>query len=108
MIVPEMVASAQKGDRECHIVVLMDEDVVDWDEQYPPQMAEDHYAKSKISPVCSSPFLCPRAASACLLPSCIPRPSFFFLRFAGVTSTELYRFFKYVENREVAKQVSSH
>ena len=25
--------------------------------------------------------------------------------FAGVTSTELYRFFKYVENREVAKQV---
>ena len=45
LIVPEMVASAQKGDRECHIVVLMDEDVVDWDEQYPPQMAEDHYAK---------------------------------------------------------------
>ena len=47
LIVPEMVASAQKGDRECHIVVLMDEDVVDWDEQYPPQMAEDHYARSK-------------------------------------------------------------
>jgi len=68
LIVPEMVASAQKGDRECHIVVLMDEDVVDWDEQYPPQMAEDHYARR-------------------------------------VTSTELYRFFKYVENREVAKQV---
>ena len=46
LIVPEMVASAQKGDRECHIVVLMDEDVVDWDDEYPPQMAEDHYAKS--------------------------------------------------------------
>jgi hypothetical protein len=27
----------QRGDRECHIVVLTDEDVVDWDEEYPPR-----------------------------------------------------------------------
>ena len=31
----------QHGDRECHIVVLLDDDVVDWDEAYPPQMGED-------------------------------------------------------------------
>lgn len=27
----------QKGERECHIVILMDDDVVDWDHDQPPQ-----------------------------------------------------------------------
>uniref|UniRef100_UPI00358E7A57 BTB/POZ domain-containing protein 10 isoform X1 n=2 Tax=Myxine glutinosa TaxID=7769 RepID=UPI00358E7A57 len=67
MIMPLMVASAQSGDRECHIVVLTDEDVVDWDEEYPPQMGEEY---SQI-----------------------------------IYSTKLYRFFKYIENRDVAKAV---
>lgn len=31
----------QHGDRECHIVVLLDDDVKDWDENYPPMMGED-------------------------------------------------------------------
>lgn len=57
----------QRGDRECHIVVLLDDDVVDWDEIYPPQMGED---TTQV-----------------------------------VYSTQLYRFFKYAENRDVAKQV---
>ena len=39
----------QHGDRECHIVILADEDVVDWDEQYPPQMG-DEYAQGKMIP----------------------------------------------------------
>ncbi len=42
-----MVNSAQRGDRECHLVVLLDDDVVDWDEEYPPQMGEE-YAQSII------------------------------------------------------------
>ncbi|XP_061420445.1 BTB/POZ domain-containing protein 10 isoform X1 [Lethenteron reissneri] len=67
MVLPLMVASAQGGDRECHIVVLTDEDVVDWDEEYPPQMGEEY---SQI-----------------------------------IYSTKLYRFFKYIENRDVAKSV---
>lgn len=58
----------QHGDRESHIVVLLDDDVVDWDELYPPQMGED---STQV-----------------------------------VYSTHLYRFFKYAENRDVAKQVS--
>lgn len=62
-----MVKSAQRGDRECHIVVLLDDDVVDWDEEYPPQMGEE-YSQT-------------------------------------VNSTAMYRFFKYIENRDVAKQV---
>ena len=37
-----MVNSAQRGDRECHVVVLLDDDVVDWDEEYPPQMGEEY------------------------------------------------------------------
>uniref|UniRef100_A0A8C5EC51 BTB/POZ domain-containing protein 10-like n=1 Tax=Gouania willdenowi TaxID=441366 RepID=A0A8C5EC51_GOUWI len=67
MLLPLMVASAQSGERECHVVVLTDDDVVDWDEEYPPQMGEEY---SQI-----------------------------------IYSTKLYRFFKYIENRDVAKTV---
>ncbi|KAL3106370.1 hypothetical protein niasHT_016195 [Heterodera trifolii] len=67
IILPQLVISAERGERECHIVVLLDEDVVDWDEEYPPQMGED------VTQV--------------------------------VYSTPLYKFFKYAENRDVAKRV---
>lgn len=67
LLLPVMVTSAQKGDRECHIVVLLDDDVVDWDEKYPPQMGEE---QSQI-----------------------------------IYNSAMYRFFKYIENRDVAKQV---
>lgn len=46
LIFPLMVNSAQRGDRECHVVNLLDDDVVDWDEEYPPQMGEE-YSQSK-------------------------------------------------------------
>lgn len=42
LILPLMVTSAERGDRECHVVVLLDDDSVDWDEDYPPQMGEEH------------------------------------------------------------------
>ncbi|XP_014678146.1 PREDICTED: BTB/POZ domain-containing protein 10-like [Priapulus caudatus] len=67
LIMPVMVTCAQRGDRECHIVVLTDDDVVDWDEEYPPNMGEEY---SQI-----------------------------------IYSTAMYRFFKYIENRDVAKIV---
>ena len=67
LIMPLMVKSAQRGDRECHIVVLLDDDIVDWDEDYPPQMGEE-YSQT-------------------------------------INNTTMYRFFKYIENRDVAKQV---
>lgn len=66
-ILPQMVASARRGSRECHIVILADDDIVDWDSEYPPPMGEEF---SQI-----------------------------------IKSTQIYRFFKYVENREVVKQV---
>lgn len=32
----------QNGNRECHIVILSEDDIIDWDEDYPPpQMGED-------------------------------------------------------------------
>nr|XP_061786179.1 BTB/POZ domain-containing protein 10-like isoform X1 [Nerophis lumbriciformis] len=67
MLLPLMVASAHSGERECHLVVLTDDDVLDWDEEYPPHMGEEY---SQI-----------------------------------IYSTKLYRFFKYIENRDVAKSV---
>lgn len=67
LMLPLMVNSARRGDRECHIVVLLEDDIVDWDEEYPPQMGEE-YSQT-------------------------------------VNNTAMYRFFKYIENRDVAKQV---
>lgn len=67
LILPQMVQAAQRGDRECHIVILADDDVVDWDEEYPPQTGEE---EAHI-----------------------------------LFSSHMYRFFKYIENRDVAKQV---
>ncbi|XP_045080042.1 BTB/POZ domain-containing protein KCTD20-like [Coregonus clupeaformis] len=65
LVVPVMVSSAQEGERECHIVVLTDDDIVDWDCDNPPPMGEEY---SQI-----------------------------------LYSTKLYRFIKYIENRNVAK-----
>jgi len=31
----------QSGDRECHIVVLNDDDVIDWDDENPPLMGDE-------------------------------------------------------------------
>jgi len=67
LILPEMVICATRGDRECHIVILVDDDQIDWDEDFPPQMGEE-YTQT-------------------------------------IVSTPMYRFFRYVENREVAKVV---
>lgn len=80
-----MVASAQRGDRECHVVVLLDDDMVDWDEEFPPQMGEE-YCQSKLL--------------------AIHKDSTSNLHFVlAVHSTAMHRFFKYIENRDVAKQV---
>ena len=43
-----MVLAAQRGDRECHIVILLDDDTVEWDDDYPPQMGEE-YSQSECS-----------------------------------------------------------
>lgn len=67
-LIEHMVASAEHGDREFHIVILTDEDIVDWDEEYPPtQMGEE---QAQV-----------------------------------IHNNQMYRFFKYVENRDVAKSV---
>lgn len=41
-MLPLMVNSAHRGDRECHIIILLDDDTVDWDYEYPPQMGEEY------------------------------------------------------------------
>merc|ERR1712002_499993 len=58
---------ASQGDRECHIVILLEDDAIDWDEDFPPPMGEEYSQTIK--------------------------------------STPMYRFFKYVENREESKAV---
>lgn len=42
MIVPVMASVATNGDRECHIVVLTDDDCVEWDPEFPPQVGEEY------------------------------------------------------------------
>jgi len=57
LILPLMVASAQRGDRECHVVVLLEDDMVEWDEEFPPQMGEEYcqseWGLGNISPMVS-------------------------------------------------------
>uniref|UniRef100_A0A8C5LT73 BTB domain-containing protein n=1 Tax=Leptobrachium leishanense TaxID=445787 RepID=A0A8C5LT73_9ANUR len=66
-ILPVMVSCAKRGERECHIVVLTEEDTFDWNEEHPPPMGGEN---SQI-----------------------------------LYNTKLYRFFKYIENRDVAKAI---
>jgi len=66
LILPKMIECARRGNRECHLVILKDDDVVEWGE-FIPNSGEE-YAEI-------------------------------------IYSTTLYRFFKYFENRDVAKDV---
>ena len=67
LLLPQMFISAQRGDRECHVVILLEDDAVDWDPECPPLIGEEY---TQV-----------------------------------VYSTAMVRFFKYVENRDVAKHV---
>ncbi len=79
--------SSQKGDRECHIVVLHDDDFIEWDDEYPPQTGEQ-YSQSKLC----------KSKREKLFNHLI-----YFIK--AIYSTPLYKFFKYIENRDVAKHV---
>ena len=42
------VHTQQKGERECQIVILMDDDTIDWDEKYPPSLGEERIQRKFI------------------------------------------------------------
>lgn len=67
-IYPILIKAAQRGNRECHVVILHEDDIIDWDLDYPPpQMGEEQSMT--------------------------------------IYNSQMYRFFQYVENRDVAKSV---
>lgn len=66
-IIPVMVHCARKGERECQIVILMEDDIIDWDDDDPPSLGEE--------------------------------------RIQRVVNNDLYHFFKYFENRDIAKDI---
>lgn len=68
LIMPEMVNCASRGERECTIVVLSNDDTYEWDPENLPPHTEEFFAQV-------------------------------------IQSTPLFRFFRYIENRDVAKQV---
>eukprot|EP00050_Salpingoeca_kvevrii_P006970 m.292964 g.292964 ORF g.292964 m.292964 type:complete len:408 (-) comp12705_c0_seq1:96-1319(-) len=41
-IVDAMARSAQLGERECHIVILTQEDTLEWDDEFPPTLGEQY------------------------------------------------------------------
>jgi hypothetical protein len=75
------LSSTQLGERECHIVVLSDNETVEWDDDLPPQLGEQ-YAQSKP-----------------------PIPPFLHSSGTVIHSSALSRFLKYPENRDIAKTV---
>lgn len=64
-----LVKCTQLGERECHVVIVTDDEIIEWDPDYPPQMPENELNSNIIY------------------------------------STQMFRFLKYIENRDVAKQV---
>lgn len=42
LIFPVLIQETNKGERECHIVVLCEDDLIEWDPEYPPQMGEQY------------------------------------------------------------------
>uniref|UniRef100_A0A183SHS8 BTB_3 domain-containing protein n=1 Tax=Schistocephalus solidus TaxID=70667 RepID=A0A183SHS8_SCHSO len=68
-ILPKLMECAHLGERECHVVILTDDEQVHWDAEYPPQMPEAELTSHILY------------------------------------STQMYRFLKYIENREIAKRV---
>lgn len=89
----------QRGNRECHIVILAEEDIVEWDHEYPPSMGEE-YHQSKISLLwfilLNDNF---HIHSAILKEVLLSTSS------VVIYNNRLHRFFKYFENRDVAKDV---
>jgi len=69
LIVPTLVKATHRGEREIRLVILHDDDVIDWDDEYPPLCEEERHSLYTL------------------------------------VSSNLARFAKYIENREVAKQV---
>jgi BTB/POZ domain-containing protein 10 len=51
-IVPLMVGCAAKGERECQMVVLMEDDVIEWDDEYPPSVGEEHIQRIHSDDLC--------------------------------------------------------
>lgn len=49
LIFPVLIQETNKGERECHIVVLCEDDLIDWDPEYPPQMGEQYSQSKSIS-----------------------------------------------------------
>lgn len=41
-IIPVLIQETNKGERECHIVVLCEDDIIDWDPEFPPAMGEQY------------------------------------------------------------------
>ena len=54
LIYPVLLKSSEKGDRECHIVVLHEDDLIEWDEEYPPQMGEQYLQSKKKNQIMSN------------------------------------------------------
>lgn len=112
LILPLMVISAQRGDRECHVVVLLDDDVVEWDEFYPPQMGEEYcqsecdfvYLISLLRSIDQRELVANNNKCGATFEPISIRV-LIFSRLPAVTSTAIFRFFRYIENRDVAKQV---
>lgn len=51
LLLPAMSRSAQEGERECHIVVLLTTDVLDWEEACLPGYGEEHARIVRSTPL---------------------------------------------------------
>ena len=71
-------------------VILHDDDVIEWDDQHPPLCDEERHRYALFSILCSKPSYLNFNQNSSLY---------------TLVSSTLARFARYIENREVAKQV---
>lgn len=48
MLLPLGRILLQKGERECHIIVLMDDDTIEWDTEFPPYTGEENIQRELV------------------------------------------------------------
>ena len=61
----------QKGERECHVIVLMDDDTIDWDTQFPPYTGEENIQREWVHCGCVGVWVCGWCLSVQYVPKCL-------------------------------------
>ena len=80
----------------------MEDDHIDWDGEFPPSVGEEHIQRQSLSSVeiyiANTVFVLQSGIQYCII-------YIYIIYSVGIHNNDLCRFFKYFENRDIAKDV---